>query len=166
VTTSARCSTSDVGREAVYTAEEAALGGTDLDVPRPFATLVDAAAGVTTGSWWRACEGPPVEVVMARRDAASSNARAATGRGVVVRLAAGQLTSLTVAHELAHALAGIARGHDERFRAAHVDVVAMLAGGGQGDALRRSYADHGVPAGGRDWPPPHRHRGRGFVVVP
>ena len=107
-----------------------------------------------------------MELVPARRDAASSSARPSTGRGVVVRLATGQLTALTVAHELGHALAGVASGHDERFRAAHVDVVALLAGAGQGDALRRSYDDHGVPVGCRAWPPPHRHRGPGFVVVP
>lgn len=165
--TAAQCgATSDAGREAAYAAEEAAFGGTDVDAPQAFADLVELAAGVVAGSWWQACGGPPVELVTARAGAASSSARPSNRRGVLVRLAAGQLTAVTVAHELAHALAGVASGHDERFRAAHVDVVAVLAGQPLADDLRRCYVDHGVPAGARAWPLPHRVSGPGFVIVP
>ena len=55
-----------------------------------------------------------------------------------------------------------AHGHDERFRAAHVDVVAVLAGGVLADDLRRAYVAHGVPPGTRPWPPPHRLSGAGL----
>jgi len=71
---------------------------------------VEACAGVadlvTSSAWW---PGPSVEVRVARSDARSSTAGAigTRARSVVIRLAAAQCTVATVAHELAHALAGI-----------------------------------------------------------
>jgi hypothetical protein len=156
----------DHGRAAVYAAEEAAFGGTDLDRPVPLGELQALAAVVVGGEWWGACGAPPVEVVGARADASSSSARAATGTGVLVRLAGPQRTTGTVTHELAHALAGIGHGHDERFCAAHVDIVAVLAGGAAASELARAYADHDVAPGARTWPAPERGRGSGFVIVP
>jgi len=166
VTPGGQCTSADVGREAAYAAEEAAFGGTDFDAQRAFAELVAMASSLTTGSWWQACAGPPVELDRARAGAASSSARPSNRQRVLVRLAAGQLSAVTVAHELGHALAGVSGGHGERFRAAHVDVVAVLAGRTLAEALRRCYADHGVPPGPRAWPPPHRISGPGFVIVP
>jgi hypothetical protein len=166
VTAADRCASPDRGREAVYAAEEAAFGGTDFDVPRPYAALVELAAGVVGGSWWRACGGPSVELGMARAGAASSSARTASRRGVRLRLAAGQLSSATIAHELAHALAGDGSGHGDRFRAAHVDLVALLGGRQLADDLRWCYGTHGVPPGARAWPPPYRAVGSGFVMIP
>ena len=49
---------------------------------------------------------------------------------MAVALATGQRDVATLAHELAHALAGVAGGHDARFRAALVDIVVVLAGPG------------------------------------
>ncbi len=159
----------DRGREAVYAAEEAAVGGTDLDDRRSLADLRRVAAEVVDGVWWRSCRGPAVAVGGARADALSS--RAVQGRGrvpgpVEVRLAELQQTSATLAHELAHALVGVERGHDERFRAAHVDVLAVLAGAGPAGALASSYARLGVAPGRRRWPSPVRAEGPGFVIVP
>ena len=158
--------TADHGREAVYAAEEAAFGGTDLDRTVALDDLVLMAAGVVAGDWWASCGAPPVEVVGGRADASSSSARAGVGTGVLIRLAPTQRTAATVAHELGHALAGVGHGHDGRFRAAHVDVVAMLAGGALATILARAYAAHDVPPGDRSWPPPERARGPGFVIVP
>ena len=70
----------------------------------------------------------------------------------VIRLAAGQLDDVTIAHELAHLLAGIDHGHDDRFRAAHLDVVALLAGTGAASMLAEAYAAFGLSAGRRAWP--------------
>ena len=160
-----RCAARDVGREAVYAAEEATFGGTDVDEPLALARLVAQATAVAGGTWWQSCGGPHVDVIMARADALSSSARPSV-HGVVVRLASGQLTTVTLAHELAHALAGVDHGHDARFRAAHVDVVAVLGGGLLADGLRRTYVGHGVPPGARAWPPPHLVSGPGFRIVP
>ena len=84
----------------------------------------------------------------------------------VIRLAAGQHDDVTVAHELAHLLAGIAHGHDERFRAAHVDVVALLAGDRAASMLAEAYTSFGLAAGRRAWPPPVHGSGPTFVIVP
>jgi hypothetical protein len=156
----------DRGREAVYAAEVAAFGGTDIDQVVTLDDVRALAASVVAGDWWASCGGPPVAVVGARSDAASSSARAATGTGVLIRLAPTQWTAATVGHELAHALAGVAHGHDDRFRAAHVDVVAVIAGGAAAADLDRAYRAHDVPPGDRSWPPPDRGRGDGFVIVP
>jgi len=156
----------DEGRTAAYAAEDAAFGGTPLDDELPFGDLVAVARGVTTGAWWRAAGGPEVEERPARAGTTSSSARGRGPGAVEVRLAAGQLTTTTVAHELAHALAGVAHGHDATFRRAHVDVCALLAGQGAGEALATAYAQLGAPAGDRTWPSPVRVIGDGFVVVP
>jgi hypothetical protein len=106
--------------------------------------------------------------VAARRGAASSSARAApwSSGPVEIRLADGQRTTATLAHELAHALAGVEAGHDATFRAAHVDVCALLAGGRAAAMLAAAYEVAGVAAGTRRWPTPVRVIGDGFVVVP
>ena len=79
---------------------------------------------------------------------------------------AASCTPGTLTHELAHALAGVAAGHDERFRAAHVDVVAFLAGAGAADDLARAYAAAGLTVGDRRWPSPVRGVGDGFAIIP
>lgn len=157
----------DRGRTAVYAAEDAAFGGTDVDDEQPLAALVELAAVVTGGPWWREVGGPPVVVVAARGDARSSSARARVGEPTVrIALAGGQRNVTTLAHELAHALAGVTHGHDATFRAAHVDVVALLAGGRAADALAAAYDRLGVPPGARSWSRPVRLVGEGFAVLP
>jgi hypothetical protein len=155
----------DLGREAVYAAEESAFGGTDLEDPLPLADLRVRTATVVDGAWWTASGGPPVDVVAARGDARSSTARH-HGPAAQVRLAGSQLDVATVAHELAHVLAGIEHGHDERFRTAHVDVVAMLSGSAPAASLASSYRAFGLELGPRNWPPPARVLGDTFVIVP
>jgi hypothetical protein len=154
----------DVGREAVYAAEEVAFGGTTLEEPRPFAELRKRADAITAGDWWRRAGGPPTDVIAARTSARSSSARHADR--ALVLLAAGQLDEATLAHELAHVLAGVDHGHDERFRATHLDVVAVLAGSRHAAALTASYREFGLVLGPRTWPPPVRAEGDSFVIVP
>ena len=155
----------DWGREAVYAAEQAAFGGTDLEDQMPLDQLRVRATTVVDGDWWARAGGPPVDIVAARIDARSSTARGC-GRAAVIRLADAQLDIATMAHELAHVLAGIDRGHDERFRSAHVDVVAVVAGSRAAAALAASYRAFGLMVGLRPWPPPVRGVGDSFVIVP
>ena len=151
---------------AVAAAEAAALEGTALDDPHARAALHARVAEVVGGSWWTAC-GPPVTLVTPRRTARSSTARARDGVAAVeIRLTDEQLTVATVAHELAHALAGVGEGHGSRFRTAYVDVVALLAGAAAADRLRDAFTTFGVPAGQRAWPAPWRAEGSTFRVVP
>jgi hypothetical protein len=155
----------DRGREAVYAAEEAAFGGTDLADQHPLADLQAQVTTIVDGEWWRPAGGLPVDLVAARRDARSSSTREGDDRAVI-RVADGHFDVATVAHELAHVLAGIDHGHDEQFRAAHVDVVAVLAGSAAGSMLAGSYGTFGLPVGVRTWLPPVRGSGEAFVIVP
>jgi hypothetical protein len=84
---------------------------------------------------------------------------------VEITFAEGQLTLATVAHELAHALAGIDHGHDPVFRAAFVDVIAVLAGPDAADDLAGSFRAMGADPGARTWPAPYWACGDGFVVT-
>lgn len=151
-------------------AEEAAYGGTDLERRWRLDELRTLARQVTDGPWWRHADGPVVEIGAARTGAHSSSAtstRPALAPGhVTVRLADGQRDVATVAHELAHALAGVGHGHDARFRAATIDIVAVLAGRPSASALNDSYRAFGLDVAARPWPAPVRGSGDGFVMVP
>lgn len=167
MTRSDRC---DRGQTAVGAAELAAFGGTDLETQRPLEELAARAAAVCATPWWGRAGGPAVRIGPARSTARSSSARAGrpggAGRGpVTIRLAPGQRDLATVGHELAHALAGVEHGHDERFRAAAVDVLAVLAGAAAAEELRRAFASHGLAVAARPWPPPARLEGDTFVVL-
>ena len=152
----------DVDRSAVYAAELAAFDGTDLEDLIDFSRLVERMRSVTTGEWW---PGPVVDVTPARSDAASSSTRcamSAAGGRTTIRLAAAQMTVATAAHELAHALAGPEDGHSAVFRAAYLDVVAVITNIDSTDRRRElhvdqlatAFAEVGLPSGGRRWPPP------------
>ena len=149
--------------EAVYAAEDAAFGGTDFDGDLDSRRLDDLVAGITGGEWWRSCGVADIDLRRARSGSSTSSARSSATGCVVIRLAS--TSSSTVSHELAHALAGVSCGHEATFRAAHVDVVTVLAGAVVGDRLLRAYDDYGVPIGPRRWPPPIRLRGPGFVMT-
>jgi hypothetical protein len=154
----------DSGLAAVAAAEEMAFGGTRLDVRLDRVVVERAFADVVGGPWWQSC-GPPVSWSRPRRDAHSSSTRDSPA-GIEVRLVDEQLTLATVAHELAHALAGVDCGHGVTFRAAYVDVVAVVAGAEPARALAEALAALDVAAGGRAWPAPYRAAGDGFVVTP
>ena len=149
----------DCSRSEVYAAEVAAFDGTDLESVLPFETIARTIASVVAGEWW---PGPPVDVQPARRDAASSSTRSQDGGTVVIRFAAGQLTTATAAHELAHALAGPAVGHSPIFLAAYLDVVEVITNVDARDRRRRLHVDQlgrsldaaGLEVGRRWWPAP------------
>jgi hypothetical protein len=152
-----------VTTEAVYAAEEAAFGGTDLDEELDGRRLAEVLATVIGGDWWQSCGVAAIHVRRARADANTSSAHSPAGGCVVIRLA--RTSTSTVSHELAHALAGVESGHSGTFRAAHVDVLTALAGAVAADRLEQAYDDHGVPIGERRWDRPVRLRGPGFVMT-
>ena len=83
-----------------------------------------------------------------------------------MRLAAPQATIATLAHELAHAFAGVAHGHDGVFRCAHIDVCALLIGSRAATRLTSAYEALRVPPADRPWPSPVRVTGDGFAMLP
>lgn len=153
----------DRGREEVYAAELAAFDGTDLELVVAFDELTALAARLTAGGWWPHGE---VRVVRARRDAASSSTRRTDARrGVVVRLAAPQLTRATLVHELAHVLAGVDAGHGPVFRRAHVDLARLAFGAERGGWLFDAYAAAGLDLGRRTWAPPPLAESGGAIAL-
>jgi len=139
----------DRGRTEVYAAELAAYEGTDLESVVGFDELVALADRVMSQAWW---PGGHVPVKRARADARSSATRHASRS--VIHLAAPQMTPATLVHELAHVLAGVAAGHGELFRCAHVDVASFAFGSDRGRWLAEAYAAAGLSLGTRRWPQP------------
>lgn len=159
----------DCGRAEVYAAEAAAFEGTDLEVIRSFDDVSDVITSVVDGHWW---PGPPVHVVATRRDATSSSARERADASTVIRLASGQTTIATAAHELAHALAGPGAGHSAVFLAAYLDVVAVVTNLDTRDRRHRLHVDQlrdalvtaGLVVGERRWPAPSEASGTAIAL--
>ena len=139
------------------------FGGTDLEDALDRRAAEGALELITAGPWWRSC-GPPVTVSAPRGGTRASRARDHAGK-VAIQLSDEQLNLATVAHELAHALADVGHGHDAVFRAAYVDVVAVLAGPAGAGALAEAFVAMGVEPGDRGWPAPYRAVGDGFVIT-
>ena len=144
----------DVGRQAVYAAEIAAFDGTTYEQVIDLASLQALARSITGAAWWPA---GPIEVLAARSDAQSSRTSQRGATAPVIRLAAPQTTRATLTHELAHALAGVQRGHGPAFRRAHVDVVGWAFGAEPAEWLLDAYASMGLSVGDRTWPAPPAH---------
>jgi hypothetical protein len=152
----------DAGREAVYAAELAAFDGTDLEVVVGFDAIRGICEQVTSGPWW---PGPAIELRRARVDSRSSSTRCLPtdeGAQTVIRVATSQTTRATIAHELAHALAGVEAGHGPRFRRALLDVVLLLTNTSSvdrrarlhHDQLAEAFVSFGLPVAERRWPTP------------
>lgn len=156
----------DRDRAQVYAAESAAFDGTDLEEVIEVDRVLAVMRIVTAGGWW---PGGPVGSRAARSDARSSATRCGLEDGSVasITIAGAQATIATAAHELAHALAGVAHGHDARYRRAHLDVVKAITNvdrvSGRGmlhvDQLAVAYAAAGLDIGDRDWPSPPQRGG-------
>lgn len=165
-------SSADVGRSAVAAVETAAFGGTTLDDIVGRSRAEAWVSDVVAGPWWLQA-GPPVIVRRPRVSTRSSSARVAFDdqrrfgirAPVEVQLADEQCSLATVAHELAHALAGVGAGHGPRFRAAHVDLVSVLAGHSAAGFLAECYGRFGLDVPVRRWPEPWRVDGDGFRML-
>lgn len=163
---------SDRDHAAVYAAELAAFDGTDLEQTRPFEFIDALIRRVVEGDWW---PGGSVTVRKARVDASSSTTRCAVGddgRSATISLSTPQLTVATAAHELGHALAGAARGHDGVYRRAYLDVVRVMTNLDSTDRRRDLHVDQltagfaaaGLAVGGRSWPAPPAETGSAFAL--
>lgn len=151
----------DRDRSQVYAAELAAFDGTDLEEVIGVEAVLALMRSVVEGKWW---PGGVVESKRARSDARSSSTRCGheTGSAVSITIAGPQATIATAAHELAHVLAGVAHGHDDRYRRAHIDVVQAITNVDRIDGrrmvhveqLERAYASAGLVVGDRVWPAP------------
>jgi hypothetical protein len=156
----------DRDRAELYAAELSAFDGTDLESVVGFSAVSSALRDVVDGSWW---PGPAVVVRRARSDARTSTTRCSSSVGATtrtmtttIRFAPQQTTIATAAHELAHALAGPAAGHDASFRRAYLDIVAVITNRSsldrRGDLhveqLHRAFESAGLSIAPRRWPSP------------
>jgi hypothetical protein len=154
----------DVGRTEVYGCELAAFDGTDLEDVRPYDEIAAVVQRLVGDAWW---PGPPVKVETARRGAESSATHGpvttgSRGSSVLIRLAVSQATVATAAHELAHALAGVAHGHDDVYRRAYLDVIEVITnldptdrrGATHVHQLADAFAAARLSIGPRSWPAP------------
>lgn len=156
----------DRERAQVYAAELAAFDGTDLEAVVGVDAVAEAVRSIVRAGWWPRGD---IAVREMRSDAKSSVTRCTSGDGAIVDIgiARPQATIATGAHELAHALAGVAHGHDAVFRRAHLDVVQAITNldrlRGRGAVhvlqLERAYAAAGLVVGERTWTPPPRSGG-------
>ena len=151
----------DRERAQVYAAEVAAFDGTDLERVVGVDAVRHAVEATIAGEWW---PGGVVTVRASRADARSSATHCLLDDGSMstIAIAAPQATIATGAHELAHALAGVARGHDAVYRRACLDVVQVITNldrlGGRAmlhvDQLASAYAAARLAVGERAWPAP------------
>jgi len=151
----------DRERAQVYAAEVAAFDGTDLERVVGVDLVRRAIEATVAGEWW---PGGVVVVRATRADARSSATHCSLGDGsaATIAIAAPQATIATGAHELAHALAGVARGHDAVYRRACLDVLQVMSNldrlNGRGmlhvDQLADAYANADLAVGARMWPAP------------
>jgi hypothetical protein len=159
----------DAHRQRTYDAEQRALTGTTIDAPTSFELLRDLTLRVVATGWWQAeAMGRPVRVEQSRADARSSRAHTSNG---TVRIARGQCDPNTLAHELAHLAAGpLAGGHDPRFRACQVALVAMLAGPQVAHRLHHEYLSSWLAVDDLSTPPdsfgPHGLLGGNVPLAP
>jgi len=154
----------DADRARVYAAEQAAFEGTLAEEPLSGAELSALVDAVIASAPWRAAGLPRPELRPARRDAARSSATCDAGRWVV-RVAAGQATATTVAHELAHVAAGAEHGHGAAFRRAYLDVVGLVLGEPGRRLLAGELTAHGLRAPAASWPAAPGHGALGDVVA-
>ncbi len=153
----------DNERTALYAAELAAFDGTDLEVQIGHDFIARRIQHVVTGEWW---PGPLIEVRPARVDARASSTRCALdaedGSTAVIRLAAEQTTTATAAHELAHALGGVAVGHGPVFRRAYLELLAVMTNLDSTDRrhdlhvgqLAAAFVARDLSVGDRQWAAP------------
>ncbi len=157
----------------MYACELAAFDGTDIEDERPFDEIERLIRTIAHGPWW---SGPVVVVRRARAGTVSSVAVGSLGRAdapIEIRLADGQCTVATAAHELAHALAGVEHGHDDLFRRAYLDVVAMGTNldpldrrrSTHVDQLEDAFRDGGPATGGAPMATTRRRHGRSHRAV-
>lgn len=141
----------DRGRTAVYSAEVAAFDGTSAERVDTFEVIVSVAESVMSAPWWPRGH---IEIVRRRSDARSSVTCQEGSDDPTIRLAPKQFTKATIAHELAHVLAGVVHGHDRVFRRAHLDVVGHAVASYAAEWLADAYAAHRLDIGERHWPAP------------
>lgn len=132
----------DSDRSKVYEAEQHAFYGALSEERLSFNVVLAVAGRVLNTAWWQNHSGTPdVTVRRARADAASSSFRP---MDATIRVADGQMTLATIAHELAHAFRPHT-GHTAEFRAAYIQLIRLICGDEPAGYLREEFAARNLP---------------------
>lgn len=151
---------------AVAAAEAAAFGGTGFDAPISRVELQRAFDSLIAQEWWSACfAGAPPSLTLVTPPARTLTSTARRREGSFeIRVADGQLSRATLAHELAHVLAGLGTRHDALFRRAYVDVASVVGDVVTGEWLAAAFDEVALALAWRRWPAPWTARGPGFLL--
>lgn len=137
----------DEQRQSVYDAESVAFAGSVFVSSLGMFELSRAARRLAALGAWRAAGGAAIVVHEARADAQRSRAYRSRGE---IRIATGQDSIATLAHEAAHLISD--DGHGPKFRRGQVEVLRVLAGGEAAARLEWAYSEQSLElAGGEAW---------------
>lgn len=145
----------DRDRRRVYGVENLIFDETLFTEPLGAAGVVDLAGLVNQDPWW-VRNGVAFTVSPARRESQHSSAFLA-GEVARIRLSVHQEDAATLAHELAHLLAGRHdpnAGHGPLFRAAELDTVTLVCGTTAAARLGRAFDDADLTVAARRWQDP------------
>jgi hypothetical protein len=154
----------DRDRQRVYDAEDAAF------VDTTYAERLGASGcrwlleRMVATPWWASCARPAPVLRAARADSTRSTTVVGAGRAEV-RIGPGMDQAHVLSHEAAHLLAGSDATHGPVFRAAHLDVAAVVLGRHGADRLSERYTRFGLRVHGRRWPPPPECGEGGLLAV-
>lgn len=154
----------DGDRQRVYEAEDAAFLETSYAErlgERGCRWLLDR---LVATPWWASTGRPAPLLRAARVDSTRSTTVLADGRAEL-RIGPGMDQAHVLSHELAHLLATVPAGHGSGFRAAHVDVAAVLLGRHGATRLADRYTRAGLASAVRRWPSPPDAGDGGLLAV-
>jgi len=154
----------DGDRQRVYDAEDAAFLDTsyaDRLGERGCRWLLER---LVATPWWAAAGGGTPVLRAARADSTRSTAVTSAGRAEL-RIGPGMDHVSVLSHEAAHLLATPGAGHGPVFRAAHLDVAAVVLGRHGAGRLAERYARAGLAVAARGWPDPPDFGYGGILAV-
>lgn len=154
----------DTDRQRVYDAEDAAFLDTAYAErlgERGCRWLVERFVATP---WWAATGGPVPRLRAARADSARSTT-VLRADGAELRIGPGMDQAHVLSHELAHLLATPDAGHGPQYRAAHLDVAAVLLGRHGADRLAERLTRWALDVPARQWPPPPDHGDGGLLAI-
>ena len=141
----------DSERQRVYDAEAGAFTGTLYEQSLGMFELRSFAEALSSRALWRRRGGGSIDVREARVDAGRSCARPGKCE---IRIAAGQDSVATLAHEAAHLISH--DGHGPAWRRTQLGLLGVLAGAEAPQRLEASYVARGLLIEGESWEIPER----------
>lgn len=158
--------TRDIDKALVYAAEDMVVDQTIFAEPIGPQGLLGLASRLNNLAWWH-CVGVPFSVAPTRRESGHSTC-SVNDDGALLRFSLAGENAATFAHEAAHLVAqhhGAAQAHGPLFRAADIDVVAVVCGSVVADRLREVFLGNALQIAARKWIAPRPVGELGLVGI-